>query len=294
VAFAQMFQEAFAAKSLVLGTGVAWGADRPAEDQQLWVVRFGSNAIQVTLDGPPSYFAPRPLSNALVSEDGIGVRSFDPTDGTLSADDASRVSASSVDLDARMAAFLDAVEGFLAPAIAVPASVANPDAFALCLAQKRCIANRLVTLVTELTTGEAYETFVQPGDPCSPSAPAAPPAMAAAVEKLRQECLISLSNFYQIDAVVAHPLQATFGAGAVSPDLPLRVDAPDLQAYLGSLATAIQSWATTNQPAGLLAGDPAAGLLTLDVTLFTDASRGGAPFLRLRNLFLQAANINWG
>ncbi len=210
IQFATDFAAAFTAKSMQVATGAAWEAGQAAQGKQFWVLRYGKNGISVSADtsSPAEYYAPRPLSNQLLSQKDVAIQAFDTTTGILKP--GTPFTVSDVDLDALMGRFLLAVERFLTPESAVAASIANSGAFADILTAKRDIAENLCQTMTNLTSGKSYS------DPSS-----ATPAMAAAVEKLKQECLVSLTNFYEMDAVISQALKGSCQGGGKPPRLNL-------------------------------------------------------------------------
>ncbi len=80
--FAEDFKHAFAAKSMVIASGVAWQGNGPARDAQLWVVRYGANGIQFK-GRTPRYFAAPPLSNTLLAQNPVKYAEYDPATGGL-------------------------------------------------------------------------------------------------------------------------------------------------------------------------------------------------------------------
>ena len=138
-----------------VGTSPLWEAGLPASNKQLWVLRYGSNGMNIEVVDSRSYFAPKPLSNKLQSKSDIAVNAFDSTSGTLeNSTDTQTVS--DVDLDQYMRSFLEAVELFFTPKYAVPAFVANEEAFDTCIQAKEDLVGELIKNVSNLISGENY------------------------------------------------------------------------------------------------------------------------------------------
>ncbi|MGJ4953968.1 hypothetical protein [Bradyrhizobium sp. HKCCYLS20291] len=190
--FATAFEQALTSTRMKV---LAGDADVPG-GAQLWIMRYGAGALSVAF-APPTGFAPKPLAyappgvnNTLISRGGISGANLDAliaqqTPSNVFLLGATAMTATDLDLDGAFANFLAMVENFLAPDCGIPATLhdtAVPNAVDRCLAAKRDLATRLSGRVVSLADGKTT----------SP----------AATEAYRQSCLISLSNFYGIDAVV--------------------------------------------------------------------------------------------
>lgn len=180
--FATSFENAYASDHMKISVGAI---DRKGTDpnaHQVWVVRYGSlKNIDVSFaqeSGNPVYYcySPRPLSNKLLSKDNVPVT----ISGTKST-----ITATNVDLDAEMRAFLSALDRLFTPEMMVAAAMINPDAISSLTEYKKAIVSKLTNYITyspELGSGVSA-------------------ALEAAKELYTEECLKELSNFYKMDAV---------------------------------------------------------------------------------------------
>jgi len=206
VPFAQHFEDAFKAQDLAIAVGPSAGQGLTANSRQVWVVRYGGSGITINFPKPPldkpGNFAPRPLSNQLQSRT-VKVRQID-AQGNLSPpdlQDASSVAVTNVDLDAQMQKFLSAVDLMFSATDAIPTALINPDAIDGLAKAKQTIATNLINYVTDLHSGASWsDGGYGPNDPIS-----------AAADRYKQECLIRLSAFYDMDAVTVPTVTATFG-----------------------------------------------------------------------------------
>jgi hypothetical protein len=213
VPFAQDFEKAFKAQDLAIAVGPSAGQGLTANSRQVWVVRYGNSGITIDFPKPPpdklGNFAPRPLSNQLQSRT-VKVRQID-AQGNLSPpdfNDASGVAVTNVDLDAQMQKFLSAVDLMFSATDAIPTALINPDAIDDLAKSKQTIATNLINYVTDLQSGDSWgDGGYDPNDPIS-----------AAADRYKQECLIRLSAFYDMDAVTVPTVTATFGT-SVDPGL---------------------------------------------------------------------------
>ena len=198
-AFAQSFETAFTAQDLVLAVGANAGQGLTGNGHQVWVVRYGKSGLSIDMhSGSPSYFAPRPLDNTLRSRT-VMVRQVN-SDGNLGT--ASTVAVTDIDLDAQMQKFLTAFDLMFSAADAIPTALINTQAIIDLAAQKKVIVEKLVGYVTNLVLpGESYDSGSHvPND-----------AITAAADRYRQECLIRLSAFYDMNAVAVPVVVAAFG-----------------------------------------------------------------------------------
>lgn len=206
--FATAFEQALASTEMKV---LAGDADVPG-GAQLWIMRYGANALTVSF-ATPAGFAPKPLAyappgvnNTLISRGGISGANLDQLIAAQSPNNVfllggTVMAATDLDLDGAFATFLSTVENFLAPDCGIPATLndtAVPSAVDRCLAAKRDLAAKLSSRVVSLADGTTTST--------------------AASEAYRQSCLVSLSNFYGIDAVAQTETttrigQATWPAG---------------------------------------------------------------------------------
>lgn len=213
--FAKDFENAFQTQQLVIAVGPSAGEGLSANSRQVWVVHYGASGLNITIhtDIAPANFAPRPLSNQLQSTD-VQVHQFDAAQGKLS-DTMSTVTVTNVDLDAQMQKFLSAVDLMFSATDAIPAALIDTSALNGLSSSKQTLVDCLVGslekpdaypgYITDLNTGTSYaDGSYQPTDPIAPR-------IVAAVDRYRQECLIRLSSFYDMDAVTVPTVSATFG-----------------------------------------------------------------------------------
>lgn len=205
--FADQFETVFAAQDLKLAVGSAWRAGGSAQSEQVWIVRYGAAGIGMTFhsDAATAY-APKPLSNTLLSRAGIAVRAL--TNGVLGPDsEARRVAVADIDLDAEMRRFLAAFDGIFSPQTVVPAALVNGDAVTALSVSKKAVVEQLLPYVTDLASGTGYDPNTD--DDKASQTPKTPIGFAA--DKYRQECLIRLSAFYDMTSVLVVSLTASFG-----------------------------------------------------------------------------------
>jgi len=186
-AFVTKFQTAFGDNSMQIAVGADKSNETSGKAQQVWVVRYGTNGINFTIDGTTAeYFAPRPLSTTLISNEKVKV----PKTGPYPKEE---VTVNNVDLDSEMRYFLKAVDNMFTPEMIVPASLINPTALSALSAYKEKIAGNLSSYVVSLTSSENNDSHSQ----------------SSAIKKYKDECLIELSNFYKMSSVVVLPVTAT-------------------------------------------------------------------------------------
>src|SRR5579864_1764672 len=205
VPFATNFETALKAQDLAIAVGPTAGEGLTANSRQVWVVRYGGTsgiAIKFQTDAAKN-FAPCPLSNQLQSPGPVTVHQVDPTTGKFASDTKSVV-VTDVDLDAQMQKFLSAVDLMFSATDAIPMSLINPDAIDSLAKSKKAIVENLVNYVTDLNlqTGQSYGSGSYGADD----------PISAAADRYRQECLIRLSAFYDMDAVTVPTVSATFGS----------------------------------------------------------------------------------
>jgi hypothetical protein len=208
-AFAGALEGAFGAQSMVLAVGANEAQGGAANAQQLWVLRYGAWGLTVNFPAnpAPAYFAPQPLRNVLQSA-AVSVQPIDPSTGDFGADQTIKVA--DVDLDAQMQKFLAAVDNMFSAADAIPAALVNVDAIKSLSAAKKTIVEQLVGYVTDLGSGIAFADGTrQDGSKYT----AADPIFVAA-DRYRQECLIRLGAFYDMNAAAVARAVAGFGGAA--------------------------------------------------------------------------------
>ncbi|TCO71650.1 hypothetical protein [Rhodovulum euryhalinum] len=207
-AFKAGFKAAFGAHDRVLAAGADRNATGGDAGRQLWVVRYGRTGLSPEFaTAPPPCFAPRPLSNRLVSRDVLV-----PTlaeDGTLSDSPGQRITVCDLDLDTAMRRLLDAIDAMFAPQRAIPAALVNRAALNRLAEAKKAIVEKLVHFVTEIRLDGAR------------TPPAGAAALAAAQDRYRQECLIEMGNFYEMVSVAV--LEVTTAVGGVANPEPMNL-----------------------------------------------------------------------
>jgi hypothetical protein len=152
VPFAQEFEEAFPEMRAATGLGTAGPLS-------VWAVRIGNiqpGAEGITVEintGNPTFFAPRPLSNTLLSRpdadhpDPVMVMPY-----TSGGPDASMqaMNFAGVDLDVFARGLLGAVDQFLSPAMAVPARQLNSDYYLAVISAKQALAEQISLGVSQV------------------------------------------------------------------------------------------------------------------------------------------------
>jgi hypothetical protein len=199
--FATDFEQALATTQMKV---LAGDADVPG-GAQLWIMRFGAGALTVAFDTPvgfapkPMAYAPPGVANTLITRAGISASNLDQAIQQESPSNVfllgpATLTATDVDLDGALADFLAALENFLAPDCGIPATLNDtqtPDAVDRCLAVKRTFAAKLSSRVVSLADGTTTSL--------------------AATQAYQQACLVSLTNFYGIDAVAQTNTAAALG-----------------------------------------------------------------------------------
>lgn len=169
----------------------------------LWAVRLGKQAGQpywYEVRNPAIFFAPAPLSPALIHAPDVTLYSYTP-DGGLSPTPDRTQSFTDIDLDVWARQVLTAIDGLLAPGYAVPAFLVDQkggtDYLQRVLDTKYKLAAAIILGVTNVLRDP----------PLDPEKNAA--NFRAAREKLRQQLLIKLENAYTVDAIVQHEVAVT-------------------------------------------------------------------------------------
>lgn len=197
-AFEDSFTTTYGTAGFVLAVGSLWREGSSATSSQLWAVRYGAKGINPSFKaGTIDYFAPRPLSNKLISET-VSVRGL--KDGKLDDTATSEVAKHDADFDAEMRKFLAAIDLQFSPEYAIPTRLVNADAIDSLSASKKATVENLLRFITDLQSGEPY----------TPSA-ASTSAIGAAAELYRQQCLISLGNYYTMVSAAVSRLTTQFG-----------------------------------------------------------------------------------
>lgn len=243
LAFAEAFERAYAAAPVLLKLAV--GAGREEEGgggdgrRRLWAVRTSSDlsvGIGAEVDGPAAYYAPPPLATALVSRNGVPIRSFDPEHG-LGPAPGDPHDFTDVDLDAWARQALEAIDGALSYRTSMPAFVVDArggsDWLGRLLAAKRTLAAKVA--------GRVENVLEQPpvADPG--------PALADAREHWEQLLLVTLASAYQADVAVQFPVKVRTGAegGFEPPALYGHPVASAAEAELGTSSTFAVAPSTT-------------------------------------------------
>lgn len=194
--FASAFETAYATENMKIAVGAIDRKSAAPNAHQVWVVRYGASGdidiSFVTTGNTPVYYcySPKPLSNKLLSRANIPVATVSGGVTTPST-----VTATNVDLDAEMQAFLKALDTMFTPEMMAPAAIINPGAISKLAGYKKTIVSNLINYVT-----------YSPGSGSGIKA-----ALAAAREMYKQECLKELGNFYKMDAVAVLETSANSG-----------------------------------------------------------------------------------
>lgn len=194
--FASAFETAYATENMKIAVGAIDRKSAAPNAHQVWVVRYGASGdidiSFVTTGNTPVYYcySPKPLSNKLLSRANIPVATVSGGVTTPST-----VTATNVDLDAEMQAFLKALDTMFTPEMMAPAAIINPGSISKLAGYKKTIVSNLINYVT-----------YSPGSGSGIKA-----ALAAAREMYKQECLKELGNFYKMDAVAVLETSANSG-----------------------------------------------------------------------------------
>ena len=221
--FAEQFEKAFGGKLRVaLGAatptkrpeqlagpagedaGRQWVETRQADDDvNIFAVRLGDQGIQIAADpNRRFYYAPKPLSNSLLSDDFV-VRQYrtkwngDPCSGGPDCDftDVS-TTFSNVDLDVWALAFLAAFDSFLEPEMSLPVAQLNTAKYAELMGYKEDLAEAIRASLTPV---------LEDADCPSPTTA----QIKQAGEVFYQRLLVTLSSAYQVDSVSQLPVKVT-------------------------------------------------------------------------------------
>jgi hypothetical protein len=195
---------------------VATGADRSrvteaTADQPIWIVRVGlaegrAIGFTVTDAGTPILYAPRPVSNELISQDGVAIYGYTTGIGISETPTQTRRFAA-VDIDVWMQTFLVAIDDFLSPEFLTAAQIlgaGTTDYIGQLLAAKETIAGSLKKLVMAVLGQEHTAAD-----------------LTDAQDAFEQEMLVKLANAYTTDAVIQlhADVDADLGSGPFSPRL---------------------------------------------------------------------------
>ncbi|GAA2136061.1 hypothetical protein GCM10009760_15280 [Kitasatospora kazusensis] len=199
-AFAEQVQEAVPALRLATAPGRTAGTD-------VWAVVFGGEGIRkVTIEPPleiggspqPRTFAIRPLSTTLMARQHVTTRGFDPATGELTGEQTGDYQG--IDLEVWAQGFLADLELLLSAAYVRGAYALAPGTLDEIIDVKKSLADAVAQGLDHILDGAA------PGGPEDPG-------RAAAVERLRQELLVSLTRGYATSAVLQYDTTAEVPPG---------------------------------------------------------------------------------
>jgi LysM repeat protein len=201
--FAEQFETTYRFDHYYLKIAVGMSRFDAADSQEsktIWVVRLAtdaSNTLYYQIQGEAIFYAPRPLSNSLISRTVpiINYDDFDPSKPLREQITQSKAFAG-VDVDVWARQALAAIDLFLSPQFVIPAFIvdklSNPNTtyFKTVLNAKGKLADAIVTTVYNILDNPEI-------DPNSNN-------LKDAREKLRQQLLIELANVYEIEAIVQY------------------------------------------------------------------------------------------
>ncbi len=195
---------------------LAAGADRSrvteaTSDQPVWLVRVGLAANQsigfaITDEGHPILYAPRPVSNELISQDDVDIYGY-TTGAGISPTPTQKLNFSGVDIDMWMNQYLVAIDDVLSPEYLTAAQIIGAgtvDYIGRLLAAKETIAGSLKQLVMAVLSQEH-----------------SPEDLTDAQDAFEQQLLVRLANAYTTNAVIQFhaTVDADLGQAACSPQL---------------------------------------------------------------------------
>jgi LysM repeat protein len=232
--FAGTFEAAFTTPQLKLATTGSGGSG--TQVQQLFVVQYGTAALNYAIGGTPSFFAPSPLSTALWSSPApVPIRAY--TRGQPLGP-GQPTSFTGADLDGWAQTFLAELDLVLSSDYAVAAYTLDPAGYATLVQAKQDLAAAI---------RDSVAAVVQPG-------PGVTPDLAGAQDALYQQLLITLSTAYQVDTIVQMPVTVTAPADWTGDTAPRLRGQPAAAPYPVSAAATLRSVATDFQaPLELLA-----------------------------------------
>lgn len=231
--FAELLETAFPGMKVAVGTPET-GSDGAPRPREVWLLRLSeTGGVWYSIDKTaPRYYAIAPVSRAPESDT---TEIYPYVSGQFIGDSTpSQQSFSNVDLEVLAQECLAAVEQFLSADYVVPAwqmlvdaGEQRPNAVDDILAAKKVLAGKIADTVAPVLASQL-----------SPPAN----ALADAVESVRQQLLINLSDAYSIDTVVQYPIDvvSAFADPAKSPRLygkPLMIDATQEEAKNFSFTT---------------------------------------------------------
>jgi LysM repeat protein len=221
--FAEAFEKTFEAPPVVVKLAVGTSREEEADAagaHRLWAVRTSTDlsaGIGARVSGQAWYYAPPPLSTALVSRNGVKVPVFEAGKGVVSE---TLRDFTDVDLDVWAREALQAIDGVLSPAAAVPAFVVDSVAGTAFLERLREAKKTLAKAIS----GRVVNVLDDPAED--------PAGLLAARERWEQQLLVTLSSAYQTDVAVQLPVEVHGGGeeGFLPPELYGHISMPEEQA----------------------------------------------------------------
>ena len=207
--FATDFEKTFQTTDwyLKIGEGIAQsGGGAPGNSEQLYAVRFGTasgKGIYFEIGDAPSYYAPKPIANALESQSATII--------DYQTGNSSTSSFSGVDLNLWFQACLDAVDTFLSAQYATPAFILDKllgndpmttGYLGKVLGAKQTLADAIAAAVVPILSTSATD----------------PSSCWTAQNTMRQRLLIALGDAYAAGAVVLYGLSGLTGPSSANPD----------------------------------------------------------------------------
>lgn len=170
--------------------------------KKIWVVNMGQGGISYSFGSDSHFFAPQPLYNSLFSRTGVPIFEYN-TKETYPSGAGVLKTFSGIDMDMWAQNCLAAIEEFLSPGYAVPASILSPSLYQSILNHKSTIADAVSkSLIPILKKDKGM------GD------------ATTAQTKLKQQLLINLMNAYSVDTVVQQAVTVNAPASGGDPIAP--------------------------------------------------------------------------
>ncbi len=201
--FARQFQKTFDNLKLGVGPEVftstslrALAGDKPEIESKLIAVHWGEDGFGVTVEGPPVFFAPRPLLNTPWGAAGVDIRPYTPGQPLPPPGGGTPTDFNGVDLERWAAMLLGRIDRVLKPDLAVPLRAMAPGDFEKIVNAKATIAEAVsqsVELVLETELGEGPEA----------------PDKKSAAEQLKQQLLVELGSTFGNGVVIQYNVEAS-------------------------------------------------------------------------------------
>ncbi|GEM_PF-4740284 len=157
--------------------------------KKLWVAQFGAGGINVTFGSTPNYYAPAPLSTAVVNLGEVSITDYGSSKTTTQ-------NFSSVSLDKWGRTVLEAIDQLLLPEYAIPASIIGnaastpaDNSYEQILAAKNTLANAIAASLAPIESG---------GASISPNG----------AKHYRELLLQKLAYAYDVEAIIEAPVTA--------------------------------------------------------------------------------------